>query len=387
MFFNRLLNNKYIFSAESFINNIKEYGFKNAVRISQRNKNNSYDILKNDFFYNDYCMKMCQLIEKKAGKDIYIENLEDFGYCVIAPVIYDFIKWLAFSADAYSEIWFLSREGWLLKRAFDIYIKKKNIQKKSVYFLASRRAASVAAIKNIDDIKEILSQYYRGSLKNLLSARLGIDLECQDFYVSMPNDIDKVMKLVNTDEVIEKSREEYKNYTGCIGNIKSNIAVADIGYQGTIQYYLSKMLNIKISGYYICSHYKNKPSVIGCRCSSLFPVINMQEEQTNGIFKNQLYFEAVLKAPFGQLIKFDSNYKPIYDNENDFDDNNEIIQKGILNFIEEFSCIDNMSFEKNTFSAELADVLIKANVSENILRSLKVEDKYCSDGKLTPVDL
>ncbi len=374
MFLNRLANNKYVFFAESLVNNTREYGFKNAVKITPI-KSRSLDTLKKDF--KNSCA--LQLIEKSLGSKPYIDSAYDFGYC-IAPVIYDYIKWLC--SSGYNEIWFLSREGWLLKKAFDLYCHKKSINIKSVYFLASRRAASVAAIKSANDIKEILCQYYRGSLKNLLYSRLGINVDCNDFKVEMPKDIERVMNTVNISQVIKRAEAERKNYIGYIGSINSKITLADIGYQGTIQYYISKILNKKISGSYICTHYKNKPAQIGCDFKGLYNVINMREEQTNGIFKNQLCFEAVLKAPFGQLVCFDDNFKPVYNSENDFDDFTEEIQRGILKFIDDASDIDNMPFVKSPLSAVLVDVLINNNTSKGILDRLRVEDKYCSDGEI-----
>jgi hypothetical protein len=273
----------------------------------------------------------------------------------------------------------LAREGWLLKSVFDIYSKKNGIGTKSRYFLASRRATSVAAVNCEEDIKTILSGNYNGGVKNLFRARLGKELNCDDFKVSLPEDIEKVMKLADVQAIIAQSHIENKNYKDYIGDVK-NVVVADVGYQGTIQYYLSKITGKRVDGFYICSHYKNKLLKTDCRCESLFPVINMREELTNPVFKNQLYFEAVLKAPFGQLLCFDDNAKPIYNDENDYDENVKEIQRGILRFTEDFDC---ERYRKSTFTAELCDTLIRNNTSEDILKALVVEDRYCSDANLS----
>ncbi len=375
----RLFNNKYVFFAESFVNNTKRYGIKAAFTKMKREKNTSCEILKKDFAENEYCRKVFELIEKRIGKKMFIDDFSDFGYCVIAPVIYEYIKELADKSRAYDEIWFLAREGWLLKSVFDIYAKKNGFGTKSRYFLASRRAASVAAVKCEEDIKTILSGNYNGGVKNLFRARLGKELNCEDFKVSLPEDIEKVMKLADVQDIIAQSRIENKNYKAYIGDVK-NVVVADVGYQGTIQYYLSKITDKRVDGFYICSHYKNKLLKTDCRCDSLFPVINMREELTNPVFKNQLYFEAVLKAPFGQLLCFDDNAQPIYNDENDYDENVREIQNGILRFAEDF---DFESYKKSTFTAELCDTLIRNNTSEDILKALVVEDRYCSDTNLS----
>lgn len=380
MSFDRIINNKYVFLLSSFINNTGKYGFKNAVKILQRRRKTGYDILKSNFSYIEYCNRIFHLIEKRAGSNINIKNEEDFGYCVIAPVIYDFVKWLYNEANC-RELWFLSREGWLLKKAYDIYKSDKTEGAESKYFLASRRAASVAAIKNKSDIKEVLSQYYKGGFKNLVYTRLGYAASDDDFYVNMPEDIERIMPLIDIEDVLKRAEKERTGYLNYINSFNKDSAVVDIGYMGTIQYYLSKLTDRKIGGYYICSHYKNKPFKIGCNIKGLFPVINMGEEQTNAIFKNQVLFESVLKAPYGQFVSYYN--EPLYDDKYDYDEYVKSIQKGILDFVLDLTKSDNTIYYKSTFVQELFGILMSKG--ENIIKNLWVEDSYCSDDELKPL--
>ncbi|MGN1317738.1 MAG: hypothetical protein ACI4VF_01895 [Lachnospirales bacterium] len=376
----RLFNNKYVFRIDSFFKNVKEYGLNNTVKRHFRSKNKSYESIKNGF-KDQKSIKMSELIENKCGSDFKIETYFNIGYCVFGPVIYEFMEWLYNETLNYNELWFLSREGWLLKKAFDIYCKNKNISFiKTKYFLSSRRASSVASIENINDIKEILSQYYKGSINNLLFSRLGINID-YDFYVEMPKDVEKVMKYVNIKDVISKAQKEKNNYISyCKGFDYNNAAVVDVGYSGTIQFYLSKLLNKKIDGFYLSTHFNNKPQKIGCKCESLFPVYNTLHERVNFIFKNQLYFEAVLKAPFGQLISFDNSIKPIYTDDFLIEKEIEEIQNGICHFIDDMGANFKKS-RKNTFAVELFDFAFNYGViKKELLNKLTVEDKYCSDG-------
>lgn len=378
----RVFNNKYVFEIDSFIKNIKQYGIKNTVSMYFRNNDISYECIKNGFS-DRKSIKMIGLIEKKSGKSFKVETHFNMGYCVFGPVIYDFIEWLYKQSANYNELWFLSREGWLLKKVFDIYCNSKgHFFADTEYFLSSRRAASVAAIRSKNDVKEILSQYYKGRINNLIKSRLDIDIN-YDFYVEMPEDIEKVMPYVNIDEVINKAKNEKTNYIKyCNSFVDNDIAVVDIGYSGTIQYYLSKMLGIKIDGLYLSSHFNNKPKKIGCKCKSLFPVYNILDERNNKIFKNQLYFEAVLKAPFGQLVLFDDKGQPIYNDDDTF--NNDVInvQEGICSFVKDM-CTTDENTSKNTFSIELFDFSINSGIiNRELFKNMIVEDKYCSDGNI-----
>ena len=68
-----------------------------------------------------------------------------------------------------NDLWFLAREGYVLKEVYDIFAK--NIIKKmetANTSLTSRRSISVPAIENINDIRGILEQNYDGTFSNLL---------------------------------------------------------------------------------------------------------------------------------------------------------------------------------------------------------------------------
>ncbi len=376
--FKRLLCNKYVLGAELMVRNIMSCGIGNTLNMYRRDKMTDYGEFKKSFANE----AVFDLIDKGGGGDLDIKTAFDMGFCIYGPLIYDFVKWLDWESQGYSQLLFLSREGWLLKKAFDIYSEKSNI---SCYFLASRRAVSVAAIEHEKDIKDILSIYYRGSFKNIMYSRLGIDYRGKDFYTEMPGDIDKVH--IDTRQILNRAREEkarYKDY--CKRTIKEgNTAVVDIGYSGTIQLYLSRLLNKAVDGLYMSFHYSGRAGKYGCKCKSLFPVYNMLDEGKNKIFRNQLYLEAVLKAPYGQLICFDEKGQPVYNNDSSFDNTTEEIQEGILSFVKTMK-EQNIDIGMKTLSAELFDFAIRNNkIDISLIKKLSVEDSYCSDKELTVV--
>ena len=152
-----------------------------------------------------------------------------------------------------------------------------------------------------------MSQYYNGGICNVVKSRLGIDIDIEDMKISLPEDIEAVMNCIkpSIDKIIRIGKEEKKRYLKYINYSNQRVAVIDVGYMGTIQYYLSKLMDEKIDGRYLCLHYKAKPFKIGCDCKGLTEVSNPLEERKNRVFKNQLYLESVLKAPYGQLLYFE----------------------------------------------------------------------------------
>lgn len=364
-----------IYDMQSLFESLRRYGLKNARFVYEDGK--SFEEIKNRF-NDEKSLKMSSLIEQKAGTKFEIKTMEDLGYCVFGSVIFDFVHWLGNVSKDYERLWFLSREGYLLKRAFDIYCPNS----KSVYFLASRRACSFAAIRNKDDIKEIMSQYYSGEMDKLLYSRLGIETDDKS-HIEMPSEIERAMQHIDAENIIKKAAEErfcYRNYIESVS--EGNAAAVDIGYNATIQYYLNKIAQKNFDGFYICLHFHNKLRKSSSKCKALYPVYNFNEEKTNKIFKNQLFFEAVLKAPFGQLIRMERNGIPIYTDDGVMNDDIKRIQNGICNFIKDMGK-ENYGLRLNTFSIDLLDfALNKANINNNLFRSFNVEDNYCSGGIL-----
>ena len=364
MLINKVFNNRYTLKMCKFFNYINKYGIYNGYKLSFCNI--SFDIIAKKYKGT----KAFKMINKKVNGNV-IDNEYDFGYCVFGPLIYEFIKWLNCKTEKYEQIWFLAREGWLLKKAYDIYANNE----KGKYFLASRRAVSVSAIYSEKDVKEILNQYYKGSVGNLLYSRFGVYTSDND-YVEMPRNMEKVAKQLDIKDILNRAKLERENYKKYINKFNSNCAVVDVGYSGTIQYYLSKMLNKKIDGYYICTHFNNKPSKLGAKCKSIYGVVNLIDEIENIVFKNQLYIEAVLKAPFGQLISFNDEGLPIYNDDLTYDETIKNIHSGICDYIKDMK---NVAEKTEAFALMMFEWGIK-NTDNSILSKLSVEDSYCSDG-------
>ena len=291
-----------------------------------------------------------------------------------------------------NDLWFLAREGYVLKEVYDIFAK--NIIKEngnSEYFLTSRRSISVPAIENINDIRGILEQNYDGTFSNLLKARLGLDVndDFKNIHIIMPRDIEKVMKMVepHLNDIFEKANAEKKEYMVYINSLRynENPCVVDVGYAGTIQYYLSKMLNKKVKGVYLSTTPEKKPEKLGCVCHSLYPLLDWGQSKENTVFKNQLFLEAVLKAPFGQLMCFE-NGEPIYGKDRIIGDDIASMQNGILEYVSRVSSVlgevGEVNIDKN-LASDIFDISIMGCWwKKGVADIFKVADDYCSNGEL-----
>lgn len=330
----------------------------------------------------------------------YIKNCKDLGFIATGPLLSVFIKSIY---DSFyikrPKLLFLSREGYLLQKAFNIYIEKIEKDKmESIYFLSSRRAVSVPAIEDSKDILEIIKQNYKGGLINLIKERLGVDLSTKilDLNISMPDNLDYVMKIIDpyvNDILInaQKEKESLVKYVKNITNMNTdNLIMIDVGYSGTIQYYLSKVLKKKIGGYYLCTTVEKKPEKLACEINALFDLNSKEMVNTSKIFKGSLFLESILRAPYGQLIRFNEENGQIIPN---FNDDKDVpfgvteIQEGIIKY-----CTDNagvikdfygtVEFDKNLAEDIFDEVFYHMILSESIIKSLSVQDLYSSNGVL-----
>lgn len=325
-----------------------------------------------------------------------ITDTEELGYIAFAPLFTQFINWLDEKSKGEDVLLFLSREGYLFQKIYDIYCNIMQKQNRAIYFLASRRATSVPTIKNKEDIKSILETQYDGTLSNLLQSRLGISLpdEIPDTNIKMGKNLETVLNLLNPYEknIFSTAQQEKETYLKYINNLfdhspDKKIAVVDVGYMGTIQYYLMKLLNCNITGYYLSTYLYTKPEIINGKCVSLYPLSDSNDRLARKISNKTLFLETALQAPYGQLIKFNNvNGKIIPEYKSDDQLKSEILdlQNGILNFAKEYfellSSFDSYTLNKD-LPAQVFDILLDEQwLNDKLSDIFTVQDDYCSNG-------
>ena len=251
-----------------------------------------------------------------------IDNFENFVYMFHAPIITEFLK---FVIDSQAEnLLFLAREGYYFTKLYKKYcsLNKINLQN-NYYFLASRKATNTASINNEDDILAILKNEYDGNLSKFLLKNFNIKYKGHDFKIKLPNDYEKVLKVINQNkkEINANIKEEKKCYKKYIkelipGYKKQDLSLIDLGYSGSIQYNLSKLLEKDLNGYYLTNSNSVKRYTNGNNLYFYFDINNDKEYQK--IYHYSLILEYFLTAPYGQLQYFkEANNKitPVYNEE------------------------------------------------------------------------
>ena len=177
------------------------------------------------------------------------------GYETLGPLLYGYSKWLIdrLKEEKIEKIFFLAREGNLLKKAFDI-INKDKIE--SRYLYVSRRSTRTFLLKDIKDIQDVFEIV---KMRNVITldgffTNIGLDIKkykhlLDKYLVNADIDIKefKDFRLLFEDiksDIIKNAIQEEKNLIGYLKENKfyGKIAVSDVGWGGTIQNSLENIL-------------------------------------------------------------------------------------------------------------------------------------------------
>ena len=328
-----------------------------------------------------------------TSKEKIDNNLKLYGYYFLAPIFYTFFDWFV-KNNKVQNILFVSREGYYLQPIYEKYCELfAKAKVNSIYFLSSRRAVTVSFCKTIEDLLEIAKYEYIGSIDNYFENRFGVTIpNLSKEEIKLPDDFSKVEKIIkdNSLVILKNAANERTNYLNYIKrtckNIRNhNFGIVDLGYSGTIQYYLSKLLNKKIDGYYFALNNPKKVIEIGCNIIGCFNIDNNgQINIENNFYKKSLYLESFLSAPEGQLVCFNNN-KPVF-KDGTFNRQKkkylDSIYCGTIDGLKSYKHESLKPFEIKTINAHynfLCQFLNKS--SGDLEKVLYLDDDFCRDGK------
>tara|TARA_B100000700_G_scaffold254648_1_gene286983 strand:+ start:4769 stop:8074 length:3306 start_codon:yes stop_codon:yes gene_type:complete len=198
-------------------------------------------------------------------------SAELLGYCVLGPLFSGMAEWLYKQAvsQGLTDLYFLARDGEIIKRAFDKYNHKIGGEKiKSHYLYASRRSVNVAALKTTQDLIDLLSlNFTPQSIGSLLETRFGLSdpnivIVKEAGYESLcdladyKKDKDKLQRLIVglSHDILDNAAHERRNlvkYYSHKGLFSADsVGIVDIGHGGTLQRSISVFLDRPVTGFY-----------------------------------------------------------------------------------------------------------------------------------------
>ena len=327
--------------------------------------------------------------------ELSFDDIKTLGHTAMAPLLTYFTQWLGVKPKAEEKLLLLAREGVLIQKLLEKYYgASKQSVNDYVYFLTSRRAITLAAVRDDEDIEHIATQYYQGSFSNFLFERFGLELheDEEDVMIGEPHEASYIMGLLESymSEIraaASKEKDAYLAYIDSVVDKNDKLAVVDVGFSGTIQYFLTGLLGKKLGGYYVAT-YRFKPKAFGQAYSSIFDIADEKQYKNSKLMAYQLFLENALSAESGQLTCFKKEGKSVVPQFKEADEvptSVRDMQQAMLVFAEQMGQIYRVLPQNCLASTELLeslfyDFIAGGVMSQEMAEDFSVEDKYSAAG-------
>lgn len=282
-------------------------------------------------------------------------NIYQISKRYVGPVIYDFVSWIIDEAKEreIKTLYFLARDGFVLKKAAELIITQKKIDIQCKYFYCSRCSLRIPSYHLIGEeaLDLLLLGGYYLTASSVLERLFLNDSEKEDILKEINFDLkykDKVMSKTTFLTFSQKLRDctlfrrkiqehSLKAYPNTIGYIRQEgmlneerIAIVDSGWTGSMQRSLRQLLDstgrkYHITGFYFGMYALPKKEK-GEYLTWYFGAHNGKSRKIT--FNNNL-FECMLSAPHGMTISYakkENEYEPVFTETSFSDTRKQMIQ-------------------------------------------------------------
>ncbi len=340
----------------------------------------------------------------------------NWGYSLVGPLLMSFVQWVYQKAreDGLDRLYFLSREGKIIKQVYDCWTEGDKNAPKSDYLVVSRRAAGMAAISKLEDILEIAkTTYFPNAIEKFLITRYGVTLpeEQWERYANSlgmgrtatisveGRKINHLLPLLQALErmIIAKALNEraslfpYLIEKGL--NRDDRQAVVDIGYGGSVQGYLNKLLLQKVHGYYLMTdeRIEKVENAYGVFIRSCFLGRTKQPPKTSIMYRRSFEVEKLLGSnePQIEFYEIDSagnilgHYRDLLPQEIESVIIRNQLQEGVMDFTREACRIRERilpDIQPSKWTGQMIMEAFLKNLSERencLLSKFVLDDHYC----------
>lgn len=288
----------------------------------------------------------------------------DLGYAVLGPLLVGFSQWLHAKARArgVERLAFLAREGYLLQQAYLALFGDEAIPSEYVY--ASRRMINLAGIRSpirpseLDflvatgaplRVSDYVTRFIRDlSPQHIEAAARSVGLRSSS--VVGPEEgarMRQVFRALEPDiiEAAAREREPVIEYLASVGLNLPTTAVVDIGWQGSIQASLRRLVNPDLEGFYFGIHPTEKttdaPWLHGFVDGRLEAAAEWHHECVlPGIEVIELLFGNPADPSVASVIRNHRGFEPVFTDERMRHDDAQLVraaQAAALRFVRDFS--------------------------------------------------
>lgn len=318
-----------------------------------------------------------------------VKNEWEIGYYFVAPIVLEFTKWFAHIAESagVDKILFPSRDGYLIQKVYNYLMREKAVS--SVYFRTSRRAVTVAAIKNMDDIRCIAKRAFQGTCSAFLRARFGVEMDAGDSRMDRNvreldrEDLEYLLKDYET-RILSNSSEERAHYLAYLNEMgihsQDKMLIFDFVAGGTVQYAMEKLLRTKLQGVYFAT--MNLPNsmydIDTDEIQAAYGNIESYKTDTN-LGRHYLLMETVLVDGKDTLAYIDENLNAVYEYSAQRTNVQNImnLQQGVLQYVKDYlTYFDDLDIDLS-FADEVYGLLFSEGcIVPNSVKKIFENDDY-----------
>ena len=234
---------------------------------------------------NVNCSTKSKLNKQYLDNFIYLNELNngmhdpyyDFGYKKFGPFLWGYVKWLHwnFKKENIKKVFFFSRDGYIMKKAYDLLYKNDPENIKDSYLEVSRRSLRVPVLWLNPTFENYINMISPSKLVTIQSIFDGAGLDIKEYTKILSkygfteqssfdrNELLNNEKLRNLYSeilpvILKKSKSEYNLLKLYLKQqeVNGKFAMVDIGWGGSMERYLTQTLNTlhiphDIYGYYI----------------------------------------------------------------------------------------------------------------------------------------
>lgn len=317
----------------------------------------------------------------------------NIGYAGAGPALLGFTQWLRkqVAGTSIETLHFLSREGLIMKQAFDRLELLEPTGVNSNYLYGSRRAIRIAGLQNARDIADLLGQTIdvHASVSSLIEGRFGVPsasitpamleragIPSADAIIRTIPDYKLKLRTLCEDlgpKILENAAAERETY---LAYLKANgfenadkVAIVDIGWGANMQGAMGQLLGAPLTGFYFATlstarkwlaagHKLNGYVEDFCANTKCAPLLN-----------HRLMIEDMFCDTAPSVIRIerlaDGNFHPVFKAAREEPERTQSIrplQKGALQFVDD-ACvhfgdlIDSMALQPDITTANLTAFL------------------------------
>ena len=278
-------------------------------------------------------------LHHKRGR-FFVETPYELGFSYLGPLLDFWLDWLRgqLRESGLKRMLFPARDGYLVQKLYELLRETEPELPPSIYFKASRRAVTVAALFDAEHVYEAAARGFHGSTRDFFQRRFGVTV---DDDVPWEGEGPAARRLLSNamSEILlhaEEERECYLNYLNSLGLPgEGKSGFFDFVAGGTVQHFYERLTGGKAKGFYFAT--ANLPNRFYALGEIAAPFGNITSYGCSSpLAEHYIMLENVLTDPDTTLVRAARDGKMVYANgKNAAWPVIEQIQQGIFDYVVE----------------------------------------------------